>query len=672
MSRDILRRIQELRAQINEHNYRYYVLDDPLISDAEYDTLLRELETLENENPKLITPESPTQRVGAAPLSAFEQVSHRQPMLSLANAMSIDELKAFNERVKKALGNSEAIDYVAEPKLDGLGVELVYENGKFILGSTRGDGYTGENITQNLKTIRAIPLSLRTNKRPVPELLEVRGEVFLFKDGFEKLNADRERMGEQLFANPRNAAAGSLRQLDPKVTAGRPLSIFCYQPGEVSNPTFTTHWEFLDCLRDWGLPVNPHIKKIKHIDEAIGYYHELEEKRNSLPYEIDGIVLKIDSIVQREDLGIRSRSPRWAIAGKFKAQQASTIIRDIEVQVGRTGAMTPVARLEPVQLSGVLVTNATLHNQDEINRKDIRIGDTVIVERAGDVIPKVRKVILEYRPDGAVPYTMPPICPVCGHEAFKPEDEAVLRCQNLACPAQVKGRLEHFVSKGALDIDGMGTKIIDQLVETGLVKTVDDLFRLDRKTLAGLERLGEKSAENLINAIKSSKETSFSRFVHALGIRNVGEHVARILERAFRSDLAAFAFSTEQQLTDIDEIGPVVARAITLFWSDPDNRRIVDNCLELGIVLKKPETEPGTVLHGLTFVFTGTLETMTRNEAQEMVEKLGGRASGSVSKKTDYLVAGPGPGSKLQKAESLGVPVMSEEEFHKFLAGLSS
>jgi len=670
LSGDIQGRINHLKKELNDHNYRYYVLDDPLISDGEYDALLRELEKLEIDNPALVTNDSPTQRIGAAPLSAFRSIPHRQQMLSLANAMNEEELRAFDDRIRRNLELEDSYQYIAEPKLDGLGVELVYENGIFTHGSTRGDGRTGENITLNLKTIRSIPLALRSDQIPVPELLEVRGEVFMFKDGFEKLNQNRENNGEALFANPRNAAAGSLRQLDPKITATRPLSIFCYQPGEVTDPPYITHWGFLECLKKWGLPVNPLVKEIPEIEDAVAYHKDLESRRNDLPYEIDGSVIKINSFEQRALLGIRSRSPRWAIAGKFKAQQASTVIKQIEVQVGRTGALTPVARLEPVFLSGVSVTNATLHNQDEIDRKNIRIGDTVLIERAGDVIPKVRKVILEKRPENTAPYNIPGECPVCGHAAFRPEGEAIMRCQNLGCPAQVKGRLEHFVSKGALDIDGMGTKIIDQLVESGLVKTVDDLFRLKKDSLADLDRLGEKSADNLILALQNSKETTFARFLFALGIRNVGEHVARVLEKAFAGDLTAFAAAAKEELEEIDEVGPIVAEAVLQFWSDSENRKIVGDCLSLGVVLANvdvPESEP---LAGKTFVFTGALELMTRSEARQTVEKLGGRASGSVSSKTDYVVAGPGAGSKLEKAASLGITVMSEEEFGAFLKKL--
>ena len=660
---DIRQRIQSLRERINEHNYRYYVLDDPVISDAEYDRLLRELQELEQAHPEYITPDSPTQRVGAAPLPEFATITHRVPMLSLENAMNEEELKAFDERVRRGLNTTAIVEYVAEPKLDGIGVELVYEGGRFAYGSTRGDGITGEDITQNLRTIRSIPLRLRTADLPVPELLEVRGEVFISKSGFQKLNRLREQNGEPLFANPRNAAAGSLRQLNPAVTASRPLSIFCYQPGVVEGFPFDTHWQFLQALKKWGFPVNPFVRRVRGAEEMIHYHRQMENRRNELPYEIDGTVFKVNDLAAQEILGIRSRSPRWAIAGKFKAQQVTTIVKDIVASVGRTGAVTPVAKLEPVFVGGVTVTNATLHNQDEIDRKDIRIGDTVLVERAGDVIPKVVKTIPEKRPPGTRPYRLPTACPVCGHPVHRPEGEAVARCQNMSCPAQIKGRIEHFVSKAALDIDGLGEKLIDQLVEKGLVKTVDELFRLSYDDLVDLERMGPKSAGNLLTAIETSKNTTFARFVYALGIRNVGEHVAKVLERTFRGNLNRFMSATREELEDIDEVGPIVADSVVRFWENSANRKVVENCLKAGVTLAPVETTGEQPFAGKTFVFTGALEKFTRHEAKTMVEKLGARASNSVSRKTDYVVAGPGAGSKLKKARELGVPVLTEEEF---------
>lgn len=655
--------INTLRKELNDHNYRYYVLDDPIISDAEYDHLLRELQALEKEHPEYIAADSPTQRVGAQPLEAFGTIEHRIPMMSLANAMSTDEILAFHDQIMRRLDDTRQIEYVVEPKLDGLAVELVYENGQFVNGSTRGDGITGEHITQNLKTIRGIPLSLRTESLPAPKLLEVRGEVFIRKNDFEKLNNQREAAGEPVFANPRNAAAGSLRQLDSSITATRPLSIFCYQAGALEGVRFTSHIEFLSTLKDWGLPVNPEIKKVNNIEEAISTHNELETRRNSLPYEIDGSVIKVNDYALQEELGVRSRSPRWAIAGKFKAQQETTLIKDIVLSVGRTGAVTPVAKLKPVHVGGVIVSNVTLHNQDEINRKDIRIDDTVLIQRAGDVIPQVVKVITEKRPLNSRPFQMTNECPECGHEVHTPEGEVVARCQNLSCPAQVKRRIEHFVSKNAMDIDGMGEKLIDQLVEKKLVHSFDDLYRLTADQLAELDRMAEKSADNVIHAIEKSKQTEFRRFVHALGIRNVGEHGAKVLEKSFNGDMSKFMAANIEGLEAIDEVGPIVADTIVNFWSDENNVTIVNNCFGMGVSLEKTINAGEQIFTDKIFVFTGALESITRNEAKEIVESFGGRAAGSVSSKTDYVVAGPVAGSKLKKAGELGITILSEKEF---------
>ena len=663
----ITKKIKSLRQQINDHNYRYYVLDDPLISDGEYDQLFRKLEQLERQHPELIVRESPTQRIGAEPLEAFGTITHRIPMMSLANAMSDEELSAFDERLKKALDDMADIEYVSEPKLDGLAVELIYENGTFVNGSTRGDGTSGEDITANLKTIKAIPLALRHDKLSIPSLLEVRGEVFIRKSDFKSLNSQREKSGESPFANPRNAAAGSLRQLDPKITATRSLSIYCYQAGSIIGAEFNTHWEFLQSIQDWGLPVNHEVQISAGIKQAIAYHQQLEARRNNLPYEIDGSVIKVNSLSLQNIIGVRSRTPRWAIAGKFKAQQATTVIHNIVASVGRTGAVTPVAKLEAVEVSGVTVTNATLHNQDEIDRKDIRIGDTVVVERSGDVIPKVIKVISSKRPAGTKPYHLPNNCPVCDHELYRSEDEVVYRCHNHACSAQVKGHLQHFVSKNALDIDGVGEKLIEQLVDQGLINTVDDLFRLDQATLSGLERMGEKSASNVLASITNAKETTFARFVFALGIRHVGEHTAKILEQAFQGDVEIFREASFDALEAIDEIGPIVAESIIRFWEDEANNEIVVACFEMGITLQAaPELLPQTLV-GKTFVFTGSLEIYTRKEAQKLVESHGARASGSVSKNTDYVIAGAGAGSKLTRAKELGVSILSEQEFENLL-----
>jgi len=663
----ITKKIKSLRQQINDHNYRYYVLDDPLISDGEYDQLFRKLEQLERQHPELIVRESPTQRIGAEPLETFGTVTHRIPMMSLANAMSDEELSAFDERLKKALDDMAEIEYVSEPKLDGLAVELIYENGTFVNGSTRGDGTNGEDITANLKTIEAIPLTLRHDKRSIPRLLEVRGEVFIRKSDFQSLNSQREKSGESPFANPRNAAAGSLRQLDPKITATRSLSIYCYQAGSIIGAEFNTHWEFLQSIQDWGLPVNHEVQIAAGIKQAIAYHQQLEARRNNLPYEIDGSVIKVNSLSLQNTIGVRSRTPRWAIAGKFKAQQATTVIHNIVASVGRTGAVTPVAKLEAVEVSGVTVTNATLHNQDEIDRKDIRIGDTVVVERSGDVIPKVIKVISAKRPAGTKPYHLPNSCPVCDHELYRSEDEVVYRCHNHACSAQIKGHLQHFVSKNALDIDGVGEKLIEQLVDQGLINTVDDLFRLDQATLSGLERMGEKSASNVLASITNAKETTFARFVFALGIRHVGEHTAKILEQAFQGDVEIFREASFDALEAIDEIGPIVAKSIIRFWEDEANKEIVAACFEMGVTFQAaPELLPQTLV-GKTFVFTGSLEIYTRKEAQKLVESHGARASGSVSKNTDYVIAGAGAGSKLTRAKELGVSILSEQEFENLL-----
>ena len=659
--------VQSLRDKINDHNYRYYVLNDPLISDSEYDQLFRELENLEQKSPELVTQDSPTQRVGTTPLKSFGTIQHSIPMLSLENAMDEDELRSFYERLQKGLNNKDKISIIAEPKLDGLGVELVYENGFFIHGSTRGDGITGENISQNLKTIPSIPLSLRTNKRNAIQLLEVRGEVFMTKSGFDQLNKTRLTEGLDPFANPRNAAAGSLRQLDSKITSQRPLSIFCYEAGNINGETFNSHKEFLSALKDWGFPVNPEVKVVNNIDEMIVYHSNLENKRNTLPYEIDGTVFKVNKNEQRNVLGARSRSPRWAIAGKFKSQQVTTIVTDIIASVGRTGAITPVAKLNPVNVGGVIVTNATLHNQDEIIRKDVRIGDTVLIQRAGDVIPEIVKVIQGKRSSNTVQYFLPKLCPACEHEVFRPEGEAISRCQNLSCPAQVKGRIEHFISKSALDIDGFGEKLVNQLVDNKMIQTVDDIFKLNFQDLVNLERMAEKSAQNIIDAIDSSKKTTFNRFVYALGIRNVGSHLSKVIERAFNANINDFINATFEALEKIDEVGPIVAETITRFWKDRSNIDVVESCLALGMKLDSGSELHSKKLENKIIVFTGTLTQFSRAEANAMTESHGGKSTGSVSKNTDYVVAGNAAGSKLNKAKKLGVAVLTEEEFLKLI-----
>ena len=654
--------ISELRKQINNHNYQYYILDNPIISDYEYDNLMRKLQDLEKKYPDLITQDSPTQRVGASPLDAFDSVDHSIPMLSLENAMNSEELFQYYERTKRGLQTDLDIDFIAEPKLDGIGVELVYENGLFTYGLTRGDGIKGENITQNLKTIKAIPLSIRTERFSAPELLEVRGEVFMEKDKFKTFNDNRLKNELPIFANPRNAAAGSLRQLDSSITASRPLSIYCYEPGKINGRNFENHIDFLSTLTDWGFPVNREIKLVKNLEGIISYHKKLEEKRSALPYEIDGTVFKVNNIKQREILGLRSRSPRWAIAGKFKAEQVTSVVVDIIASIGRTGAVTPVAKLKPVSVGGVIVTNATLHNQDEIDRKDVRIGDTVLVQRAGDVIPEVVKIIANKRPGGTTKYILPSECPVCGKEVKRPKDESVARCNNLLCPAQTKGRIKHFISKGGLDIEGFGDKLVDQLVDKSLLKTFDDVFKLDFGDLESLDRMAEKSAQNVLSAINNSKKTTFSKFVYALGIRNVGAHLSKVLEEKFESDIGKFQKASIEELEEINEVGPIVAEAIVNFWSNETNLNMVNECFKCGVSFYQKKLESQN-LSGLSFVFTGTLKTIKRSEAKNYVESHGGHLSSSVSKNTDFLVAGNSSGSKLKKAQDLNIKIIDERKF---------
>ena len=638
-------------------------MDNPIISDSEYDIIMRELNELEKQYPGLITPDSPTQRVGAPPLTAFGTITHRQPMLSLANAMNKEEMNAFNERIKKGLETQDNVQLIGEPKLDGLGVELVYEEGLLIHGSTRGDGISGENITQNLKTIASIPLSLRENLRPAPLLLEVRGEVFINKAGFKELNINRESKDLPIFANPRNAAAGSLRQLDSTITSERPLSIYCYESGEILGTSFNTHLEFLSALKEWGFPVNSEIRPINSPEGMIAYHNNLESKRNNLPYDIDGTVFKVNNLDQRKFLGIRSRSPRWAVAGKFKAEQVTTTINNIIPSLGRTGAVTPVAHLEPVTVGGVTVTHATLHNQNEINRKNIRIGDTVILQRAGDVIPEIVKVILEKRPSETSPYFLPIKCPSCNHDIFRPEDEVVARCHNLSCPAQTKGRVEHFVSKIALDIDGFGEKLVDQLVDKNIIKTFDDIFKLTFENLKNLDRMAEKSAENILKAIEEAKKTTFARFIYALGIRNVGYHLSKVLENSFEGNIEKFRDSNLEKLKSIDEVGPIVAETIIKFWEESSNVEIVEACLSLGVELAPVSSLISKKLKDKVFVFTGSLTKFSRNQAKDLVESNGGKTSNSISKKIDFLVAGPGAGSKMKKAKDLAIIILTEQKF---------
>lgn len=650
-----------LRKTIEEHNYQYYILDTPIISDHEYDTLFRELETLELKSPNLITAESPTQRVGAKPLEYFDTIKHRTPMLSLANAMSAEDLIAFDIRIKKALKTKNNIDYIAEPKLDGIGVELIYERGNFSEGCTRGDGIRGENITQNLKTISSLPLRLRGSSFPI--LLEVRGEVFISKKDFLDLNKNQDQNGLPQFANPRNAAAGSLRQLDPLITASRPLSIFCYEAGAVEGKNFKNHIEFLSTIKKLGLPVNPFIQQTTGSKELIEYQNKMELKRDGLPYEIDGTVYKINDYKTREVLGRRSRSPRWAIAGKFKAQQAVTTVENINIQVGRTGALTPVAKLESVPIGGVTVTNASLHNQDEINRKDIRIGDTVIIERAGDVIPKIIRVKLENRPQGSRKFIIDLHCPECHHKTSKNKNEVVSYCLNYNCPAQIKGRIEHFVSKNALGIEGLGKKIIDTLVNKKIIKKIDDIFSIHEDQLSKLDGFGNKLAGNIVKSIENSKKTSFTKFIYALGIRNVGEHTAQVLENIFEGDIIKFQNSKVEELELIDEIGPIVSKSIKQFWNDENNTTIVNNCFDKGVYFENKIITFNHKVTGKIFVFTGSLKKMSRQEASSIIKTLGGFVSSSISKKTNFLIAGNKNGSKISKAKNLNIPILTENDF---------
>ncbi len=661
---EIHKEIDKLRKDLEYHNYRYYVLDDPVITDQEYDRLLRELARLETENPEFADANSPTQRVGARPLDVFTTVQHTTPMLSLQNAMTGDEVRDFHKRVVKILGTSD-VEYVMEVKIDGLAVELVYTDGIFTLGSTRGDGYVGEDITQNLRTIRSIPMRLRSDEIPVPERLEVRGEVYMGKKEFLALNAERELTGEPLFANPRNAAAGSIRQLDPRITARRKLNVFCYGMGRITGREFPDHMTFLSHLQKWGFRVNPYITLCRSIDEVLAQYGYIRSLRETMPYEIDGTVIKVNRTDYQFDLGTVSRSPRWAIAYKFEAHEATSTVEDIAVSVGRTGALTPVASLKPVMVGGVEVSRATLHNEDEIGRKDVRVGDTVIVTRAGDVIPEVVRVIDPDRPGRSEPFVMPRVCPVCGEPVVRPPGEAIRRCVNISCPAQIKGTIEHFASKRAMDIDGLGTKLVEQLVDRGMVRDVSDLYFIGKDTLAGMERMADKSAQNIIDAIEASKRRPFARFIYALGIRQVGEHISGLLAERFGS-IEELMRADIDTLIAIPEIGPEAANSITAFFGDPKNRATIERILSAGLLLEY-EQHGSKKLGGLTFVFTGSLSSMSRDQARIRVEDLGAKTAPSVSKKVNYVVAGEEAGSKLDKARQLGIKILTEEEFLEML-----
>jgi len=664
-------RAAELRRRIGEHDYRYYVLDTPSVTDAQYDALMRELAALEAQYPALATPDSPTQRVGGAAASTFEPVAHRVPMLSLNNAFSDEEAEAFDRRVRDATGDVD-IEYACEPKFDGLAISLIYEDGRFTCGATRGDGTTGENVTANLRTVSAIPLALPA--AGAPPRIEVRGEVLMLRRHFERMNAEQQQKGEKLFVNPRNAAAGALRQLDARITASRKLAFFAYGIGDVDWGRIApprTQDALMQLLESLRFPVPRERKVVRALEGLLDYYRTLGARRNELPFDIDGVVYKVNSIALQDKLGFVSRAPRFAIAHKFPAEEMATQVLGIDVQVGRTGAITPVARLSPVFVGGVTVTNATLHNEDEIRRKDVHIGDTVIVRRAGDVIPEVVRVVVEKRPRDAKPFAMPARCPECGSAVERLPDEAIARCTGgLVCPAQRKQALLHFASRRALDIEGLGDKLVDQLVDGGVVHTPADLYKLGVAKLAALERMADKSAANVYAAIERSKSTTLTRFIYALGIRHVGESTARDLARHF-GNLDALLTADEAALLEVPDVGPVLAQSIARFFAEPHNREVIEQLRAAGVHWRDepPQRIPAGPLAGKTLVLTGTLPTMTREDAKARIEAAGGKVAGSVSKKTDYVVAGDEAGSKLDKARSLGVPIVDEDRLEQLLAG---
>lgn len=662
-----VREIKELRRQIQHHNHRYYVLDDPEISDGEFDALFRRLQELESRHPDLIDPSSPTQRVGAPPLEKFETVRHAIPMLSLGNVTNRDEVREFEERITRMLDRPVEIEYVAEPKMDGVAIELVYQRGVLIVGSTRGDGVSGEDVIRNVKTIRSVPLVLESGgKVPLPPLLEVRGEVYFPLAGFRRLNRQREDAGESVFANPRNATAGSLKQLDSAITASRPLAFVCHGIGRLEGTRFSTHWETLQALASWGLKPVPGSRVCKSLDVAFALYDELEADRDELPYEIDGLVIKVNDLALQDELGQIARSPRWAVAYKFKPRQATTRVVNITANVGRTGTLTPVAHLEPVNVGGVTVKNASLHNMDEIERKDIRIGDTVLLERAGDVIPYVVKVITSGRGQGpgarkVRKFRMPTRCPICQADVVREDGEVAYRCIGPACPAKLKEGLKFFASRSAMDIEGLGDKLIEQLVETGLVCDVADLYRLREADLIGLERMAKKSASNLLRAIDGSRTITLPRFIVALGIRHVGDTTARALAQHLHA-LEAVRDASEETLQGIPDIGPEVAASIHRFFSQKSVRSLLQKLERQGVHVETVDAPSGPLV-GKTIVLTGTLDRMTRAQAQQRIEALGGRLGSTVTKATDYLVCGADPGSKLEKARKLKVSTLDETDF---------
>lgn len=660
-------KIQELIEKISTFDYQYYVLDNPSISDFEYDKIFRSLVDLENENPELIRPDSPSQRVGGKALDAFESVIHRQAMLSLNNAFDDDELIAFDKRIKDDIGIDE-VEYAVEPKFDGLAITLTYENGIFVQGATRGDGYTGENVTHNLKTIRSIPTKL--NYIHPPKLLEVRGEVLMLKKDFELLNQKQESLGEKQFANPRNAAAGSLRQLDPRITATRPLTFFSYGLGVCEpNLNLKTHTQTIQLLKQFNLPISDLSTSVKGVKGLQSFYDKVSKLRNGLAYDIDGVVYKVNSFNYQNELGFVSRAPRWAIAHKFPAEEALTEILDINVQVGRTGAITPVARLKPVFVGGVTVTNATLHNEDEMTRKDVHIGDIVSVRRAGDVIPEIVRVLINKRPKTIKKFRMPTECPECGSALVRIDDEAIIRCSGgLVCPAQQKQSIIHFASRKAMDIEGLGDKSVEQLVTVGLIHELPDIFKLKLEQLINLDRMAEKSSRNLLDAIEKSKSTSLPRFIYALGIRNVGESTAKDLA-GFYGDLDEIMKQTEESLQIVPDIGPTVAKSISDFFRQTKSREVINSLIGLGVHWPKYDIKKSSsgIFATKTFVLTGTLPSMSREEAKSIIEMNGGKVVGSVSKKTDYVVAGSDAGSKLTTAQELGLKIISQQELLKLI-----
>ncbi len=665
-SQKVTDRIKRLREELNYHNIRYYTFDDPEIPDSEYDRLFRELQDLEAQYPELVTTDSPTQRIGSSPLESFSEIEHGVPMLSLANAMNEDEFRSFARRVSELTGVKD-IEFAAEPKLDGLAVSIRYEDGKLVQAATRGDGNTGEDITQNVRTIHTVPL--RLTGKGIPPILEVRGEVFISSAGFEELNKKMISNGGKTFANPRNAAAGSLRQLDPKITAERPLEMICYGIGVVNGAKLPAFYsEIIDWLQGLGIRISPERAVLNGLDQCTAYYRDIAERRESLPYEIDGVVYKVNSIAMQEELGFISRAPRWAIAYKFPAQEVMTVLLAVEFQVGRTGAITPVARLEPVAVGGVIVSNATLHNMDEIRRLGVRIGDTVIIRRAGDVIPKVVRVIVSRRPDKTKVIRTPSRCPVCKSELQKEEGLSILRCSGgLYCEAQRKEAIKHFAARKAMNIEGLGDKLIGQMVDVGLVNNPADLYSLTQSKLSDLDRMGDKSAANIIEALQKSKQTTLQKFIYALGIREVGEATALSLATHFGT-LDAIIKADEESLLEVPDIGPVVAKNIVTFFRQKHNMDVIDSLINREVRWAEQTIAlSNTRLKGLTFVITGTLSALSRDEAREALQSLGARVAGSVSARTSYLVAGDKPGSKKDKAEKLGVSILDEKQFMKVL-----